>query len=405
VPYRILSLDGGGAWALIEVRTLIDLYGANTLGHAVLRCFDLVAANSGGSIVLAGLVENKSLSDILTLFENEANRLSIFSPTKDLSDQALRGIAGIGPKYSAVAKLPALERLLPNTGDKPLHNIIPDVFGPGGNPVHLLIITFDYNRNAATFLRSAPSGMDAFGIGAPTTISLAGAVHASTNAPVNYFDAPADLPDSTDRYWDGGLTGNNNPALAAAVEAIALGNALGDLRILSLGTASVRLPLADIGAPASPYFTPRPTSSTIVDLTKLATTILDDPPDFATFTVHAMTGGGAGLPDGVVSRIVRMNPLISPAYVNGAWTAPQGWTAAQFQYICQMDMDAITPAEVAYIDSWCSLWMAGNSRNQPIRMDGTTFDVEVGYGTYGEAKAAWRSLSPSLAPPVPSAPG
>jgi hypothetical protein len=37
MAYQILSLDGGGAWALIEVRALIDLYGANTAGHNLLR--------------------------------------------------------------------------------------------------------------------------------------------------------------------------------------------------------------------------------------------------------------------------------------------------------------------------------------------------------------------------------
>jgi hypothetical protein len=373
--YRILTLDGGGAWAIIEVRTL-------------------VAANSGGSLVLAGLIENMTLQQILTLFETEANRRMIFSPTKNVPDRTLQSLIGIGPKYSAAAKLPALERLLPLTGDRLLHNILPGVFGPGGNPVHLLIITFDYNRNAATFLRSAPAGMAAFGNGAPTDLTLAGAVHASTNAPVNYFDAPADLPNSTDRYWDGGLTGNNNPALAAAVEAVTLGHPPGSLRILSLGTASVRLPLADIGAPASPYMSPRPVSSLGTDLAKVASTILDDPPDFATFVVHAMTGAGEGLTDDVISRIVRLNPLITPAFVNGQWTAPPGWTAAQFQYLCNIDMDAVDQNEVSYIDSWCALWMASNSLNQPIRMDSTTFEIEVGYGTYAEAKDAWTRLYP-----------
>ena len=45
--FRILSLDGGGAWALIEVMTLIDLYGADTPGHEVLKEFDLIAETLG----------------------------------------------------------------------------------------------------------------------------------------------------------------------------------------------------------------------------------------------------------------------------------------------------------------------------------------------------------------------
>jgi hypothetical protein len=392
MTYRILSLDGGGAWALIEVQTLIDLYDENTTGHDVLSKFDLVAANSGGSIVLAGLIEDMTLGAIRDLFNSEAKRRLIFSPTDSVVNETLHNLAGIGAKYSAAAKLAALTTLLPTNGHKPLHDILPGIFGPGRNPVHLMMVAFDYNRNAATFLRSAPAGLAAFGNGAPTNLTLAGAVHASTNAPVNYFDAPADLPESTDRYWDGGLTGNNNPALAAAVEAVTLGHDPASLRILSLGTATVRLPLAAVGAPTSPFMTQRPVSSIGTDLAKLATTILDDPPDFATFVVHAMTGANQGLPEGVVSRIVRMNPLMSPVLVNGTWTAPTGWTADQFKELCAIDMDAVAPQEVAYINSLYDAWKAGYFANQPIRMDLDTFDVLVGYSTYAAAKDAWRSL-------------
>ena len=31
--YRILSLDGGGSWALIQVKALIELYGLDTPGQ------------------------------------------------------------------------------------------------------------------------------------------------------------------------------------------------------------------------------------------------------------------------------------------------------------------------------------------------------------------------------------
>jgi hypothetical protein len=388
VTCRILSLDGGGAWALIEVRALIQLYGADATGHRVLTDFDLVAANSGGSIVLAGLVENKALGDVLTLFESEANRRALFSPTKSFGDDALRTLTGIGPKYSAAAKLPALERLLPATGDTPLNEVVAGVVGPNGKPVHLLIIGFDYDRNRATFFRSAAVN-NGYGYGAAATVSLAGSVHASTNAPVNYFDAPATIPGIVDRFWDGGVTGNNNPVLAACVEAVTMGYEPTDLKALSIGTATVRLPLADPGAPASPFLAPRPNSSVITDLTKLATAILDDPPDFATFVAHALTGGGAGLPPGVASRITRMNPLISPAAVGGGWGPPAGWTAAQFQYLCNLDMDAIAPSDVQYIDDWCGLWLNDQVPNQPIRADGATLAPEVGYATFSAARVAW----------------
>ena len=50
MTYRILSLDGGGAWAVIQAMALIDLYGSDKkCGHEVLGDFDLVAANSGAA--------------------------------------------------------------------------------------------------------------------------------------------------------------------------------------------------------------------------------------------------------------------------------------------------------------------------------------------------------------------
>src|SRR4051794_28423538 len=72
--FRILSLDGGGAWALIEVMTLIDLYGADTRGHEVLKQFDLIAGTSGGSIVLGGLAKDMTLRELLDLFLDRKRR-------------------------------------------------------------------------------------------------------------------------------------------------------------------------------------------------------------------------------------------------------------------------------------------------------------------------------------------
>ena len=366
MSFRVLSLDGGGSWALIEVRTLINLFGANVTGHQVLQSFDLVCANSGGSLVLAGLVEDLALSDIANYFLDEDKRRSIFSPTKLIGDDILQAVLGIGPKYSAIAKLPAIERLLPKTGDAPLAGCTEKVIGPGGSPVHLLIVGFDYDRNRAAFFRSAPASAPDWGDGQPTDISLAGAVHASTNAPVNYFDAPAILPGADDRYWDGGITGCNNPAMVGVVEAVVLGQSLSDLRVLSLGTATVSLPLADFGANPSPLEASRPDSTLTNDLNKLASAIVDDPPDAATFIAHAMMGGGVGVPNPAISRVVRMSPLISPLPgAANSWVTPAGWSVAQFQYLCSIDMDAIVQTDVAYIDSYCASWLKDDAPNQP----------------------------------------
>jgi hypothetical protein len=394
---RILSLDGGGSWALIQVRTLMDLYGENARGRDVLRNFDLVAACSGGSLVLAGLVENLTLSEILDYFRDEQKRRSIFSPTHNVVDAGVRQVFGIGPKYSAAAKLPALQALMPVAGNAPLAGSMANVAGPGGDPVHLLIVAFDYDSNRAVFFRSAATGGPAWGASEAADVGLAAAVHAATNAPLNYFDTPAALPGWADRFWDGGITGCNNPSVAAVVEALTLGQSAQDIVVLSIGTGTVVLPLAAAGAAPSPFETPRPASSLINDLAKLATAVLDDPPDAATFIAHAMTGADAGLAAPVESHVVRMNPMIAPRRVNGQWAAPEGWTTDQFRYLCNIGMDAVDASEVLYVDLYCSYWLAGQAPNQPIRMHRSTMALELGHATFAEAKAAWAQLFPNVA--------
>src|ERR1700685_1062174 len=107
--YRILSLDGGGPWALLQVMALQDLYGDVT-GHDVLRKFDLIAANSGGSLTLGGLILNWKLSDLLNMFLDDSKRSQIFVPATFLEDPIahLTQIADFGPKYHTLGKYTGL---------------------------------------------------------------------------------------------------------------------------------------------------------------------------------------------------------------------------------------------------------------------------------------------------------
>lgn len=390
MSYRILALDGGGSWALIELKALIAIYGPNQTGHAVLQDFDLVAANSGGSIVLGGLVENLTLAQILGMFQDQTMRQSIFSPTHSVGDKVLEGLLHLGPKYSAENKLPALENAFPATGSVPLGQVVAGL----AHPPHLLITAFDYDANRAVFFRSAPASGPAWGTGESADVTLAEAIHASTNAPVNYFDQPATFPDQPGRYfWDGAIAGCNNPVLAAVTEAIVLGNNATDFAVLSIGTASVVLPDAPPGQPPSPLFRPAPDPGFVNDLHKLAASILDDPPDIATFIAHVMTRGGAGVNQPAVSRVVRMNPLISPVNHNGVWSPPGSMTLAQFKYLANLDMDAIQQAQVNAISSYADLWVQGVAPiNQPIRMNTSTLAPELGPVTFAAALAAWNAI-------------
>ncbi|MDD3029397.1 MAG: patatin-like phospholipase family protein [Alphaproteobacteria bacterium] len=395
MTFRILSLDGGGAWALIEVKTLIALFGETATGHQVLSEFDLVAANSGGSLVLGGLIEDLSLKELLDYFMDEGKRRLIFSPLtpQDKMKYCLAELAGIGPRYSSEAKLAAIKTLFSKHGNDPMPFIANSIKRGGRPHIHLMIVGFDYDRNRAAFFRSSSTGeSNVWGKGAQTSATLAEAIHASTNAPVNYFDVPAKSVGQGKRYWDGAIAGYNNPVMAAVTEAIVLGHEAKDIVVLSLGTASVVLPPAEQGK-ATPYVSQRSKPDLLADINKLAKAIVADPPDAATFMAHVVTGGGKDLPTPAVSRIVRMNPLICPVKdKQGGWIAPAGLSAQEFSALCDLDMDAVEQSQVEMIRKYADFWLSDKVPNQPIRMDGTTLQMEIGHHVFSLARDAWGVL-------------
>ena len=128
------------------------------------------------------------------------------------------------------------------------------------------------------------------------------------------------------------------------------------------------------------------------DILKLATSILDDPPDIATFLAHVMTGGGAGVIAPADSRIVRLSPLVSPIQVQGHWTAPGGWTPEKFAYLAGLDIDIVEQEQVDAVTEYAQLWIDDKAPNQPMRRNWGTLNVELGFGSFSEAAAAWQTI-------------
>jgi hypothetical protein len=288
--------------------------------------------------------------------------------------------------------LPALEMLMPQTGNKILRGINDGLAGHNGDPLRIMIVGFDYDRNRGTYFRSTPVAMPCLGVTNAADITLAEAIHASTNAPVNYFDGAAVFPERTVRYWDGGITGNNNPVLAAVTEARVIGKSAQEISALSLGTGTVQLLQGTQGQADSPYYAPWRSSGLAADINKMASSILDDPPDAASFLAHVMTLGGA-LPAPAVSRIVRMNPVVAPVEIDGQLRPPGSMTVAQFQYLCNLGMDALTQTEVNAISTYAELWLSGQAPNQLIHTDGgTPLPMTIGYGSFSAALAAWEAI-------------
>jgi hypothetical protein len=421
-PYRILSLDGGGTWALMQVMALQQLYSEHAHGHEVLKDFDLVAANSGGSITAGGLVTNLPLSEILGYFCEDSMRSRIFnplpfalawgSPFQYIFHKFVRAILPVGAKYRTKEKLRGLNEVLQHSdhvfrtkqGKKitdPDYELweIPDRIREsresGGKSPDFLIVGFNYDRRRAKFFRSNPNSLSS-GSPGPEHASLSEAIHASTNAPVNFFVSPAVVANSL--FWDGAIAGLNNPVLAGVTEALANGIEESCIQVLSLGTGTISLPAHTKDARAdAPYLLQKRRHSTLFgDVAELSTSILDDPPDTATFVSHVILS-----PSGLVTKstnpmenpVVRMAPVVRPMRTSHheKWTLPTGFTKEEFLGLVDLDLDATTPEEIALLTKLANAWIAGDIRNQAIRED-AYYDPDIGHATFGEAMSHWKAL-------------
>jgi hypothetical protein len=228
-------------------------------------------------------------------------------------------------------------------------------------------------------------------------IALVDAVHASSNAPVTFFDAPAIVShpnapagDPPRRYLDGAMGGYNNPLMAGVVDAICLGVDPIDIHVLSIGTGTVRLAPADLAAPgANPnLLAPLVKPSIFGDAGRAAGCITDDPPDTATYTAHVVLRNDPS----VVGRVVRLNAVVQPVLTNGVWTYPPGIPQAVFDPLAKLSMDAVEAGDVDLIKTLGVAWIAGGARNQPIRM---TDDLKCALDdeTYGAGKLRWQELA------------
>lgn len=420
MPYNILSLDGGGSWALIQVRCLQRLFGEAASGHEVLRHFDLVAANSGGSIVLAALVANWRLADILQLFLSQEKRRTIFAPTSKVGWRLEHGIADllngfipdVGPRYSTAAKLTALEAFLGPAAGLSLEEVPAHVSGKGANKPHVLITTFDYNRQRSQFFRS---DLDSYGDGVNlegklfhTTppekpgkaIRLVDAVHASSTAPVNFFDATAAVTVNghLNYLWDGGVAGYNNPVLAAVTEALVNGVAARDVRVLSIGTGTKVFPV--LLPPLTSQFDgliTRPTASDgfFTDVQKLATAVIGGPPDAASFVAFTTLNPGFVAQELPNENFVRANPSVQPQLVAGQWQAPAGFNEEDIEAIRKLELDAVESEDVRLVVRICEAWLNDDLPNQPIRSS-STLQCLIGQDTFSAVEAQFQVAFPGI---------
>jgi hypothetical protein len=384
--YRILSLDGGGAWAMLQAIALRDVFG-DIPGRRILAHFDLAVANSGGSIVLGGLVEDKLPSEIIGLFDQQANRESIFAKT-GFAENLLSHIP-IFPKYSTAGKLAGLTKVFGAVGGLPLSSFTGAnwVQGPNGADVKILIVALDYDAARARFFRSYATPHGATADNTP----LVQAVHASSDAPVEFFDAPTEW--NGHRFWDGAMAGLNNPLMAGLVDLMSDGAPASDIVVLSIGTGTVKLAPPQAIPPAPPALTQtHQPPGVLADLAKAAGCVTDDPPDMATFATHVILASARGADPTVAGPLVRLSPVVRPILDGATWVVPPHLDAEQFQALTQLGMDAVEQDQVELIAALGASWLSDGARNQPIRMNSDDLSSSLGEDLYSQAKARWSTL-------------
>lgn len=411
--YKILSLDGGGSWALLQIKALQQIYGANALGHDVLKNFNLVVANSGGSVAMAAMLKNLPLSYILNnYYLKESVLQTIFVKLPNLKiEKLIRDVIGVGPKYSAAKKLPGMREVLNSTVNGSIavgDTRVVDLPNLLNNNTQFVIVAFDYDSRKEVFFRSNlnSKAQSSGNAGAFASVTLAQAIHASSNAPVQFFDAPAQFPVGSAEYnfWDGAMGGYNNPVAAGVIEALADEVDKNDICVLSIGTGNTMLPVKGHvlrTAVSDDLYQPVKNSSLPNDIEEAATTVLDDPPDAATFTAYMLLGNipirpNPTAPIAPPKNIVRLNALIQPVVnSNNNWDYPAGITADQFKTLVDMDMAAVDQSQVDLINQFGNAWISGDVNNQGIRHNPDT-TIDIGYSNFAEAVAAWNNCNNNI---------
>lgn len=219
-PYRVLALDGGGLRGIFTAAVLAEAEAA--YGPGFLQRFDLMAGTSTGGILALGLASGRTCAEMLRFYRDVGPQ--IFATPRRIR-QAFR------PKYDRRV----LDDILRNEfGATTLMN---DLRTPVCITAYELVSGTNrvWKDDHSTELRG----------GGDLPVWK---VAAATSAAPTYF-APVQLH-AADSHIDGGVWGNN-PAMVGLTEAVRYASRdLSDIRLLSIGTTSQVLQVANHTAAA-----------------------------------------------------------------------------------------------------------------------------------------------------------
>ena len=210
LPFRILSIDGGGIKGIFPAAVLAYLEKEHLHGQSIGDYFDLIAGTSTGGILTLGLGAGLTAGELLRMYLEEGH--NVFpSRRRGLTGKAKRLVSA---QYD---RRPLDELLAQRLGDKTLRE-----------SKYRLLIPSTEGRNGDVYVFKTPHHPGYILDGDEKM----GAVAAATSAAPTYF-TPFEQGGHT--FLDGGIWANN-PTMAALVEALSrFATQRENIRILSIG--------------------------------------------------------------------------------------------------------------------------------------------------------------------------
>ncbi len=140
MPFRILSLDGGGIRGIVAAKILANI--ENLINQPLKEYFDLIVGTSTGSIVAAAIATGRSSEEIVDFFKNKGSIIFPYQSLFSLKRIPLLLKYGISaPKYSDNNLIQVLQDTFGNTR----------LFDIGTSP-RLLVVSYDtIERNPIIF--------------------------------------------------------------------------------------------------------------------------------------------------------------------------------------------------------------------------------------------------------------
>lgn len=213
MPFRILSLDGGGIRGLFQAVYLSEL--SKRLPKNIHECFDMIAGTSTGSIVTMGLVNGIDPARIADMFRSDGPKIFKKPMRVPIIGSALHS----GSKYKTEPLESALRRILGNklVSDALCHFVVPAVTL---NTYRCKVFSNAYGSKTDDEL-------------------LAVDVALASSAAPTYFSSVT--PSGSNRsFVDGGLFANDPSFVAAMVAHQELDVPFSDMRFLRLGNGRVQ---------------------------------------------------------------------------------------------------------------------------------------------------------------------